>query len=168
MLPLRPQPLTRMTAGVAGGGAGEAMAHRVGPRPSAILGSMEEHAPGDEPGRLPDFVVVGAMRSGSTSLYRVLSEHADVHMAPGKELHFFDRHHERGLDWYRSSSPRARRWGRWSAKRRPTTSSPRAPSIGFGGSPWRPGDRHPAGAGGAGLLALHDGGGARAGNADLA
>lgn len=50
--------------------------------------------------RLPDFVVVGAQRSGTTSLYRYLDGHPGVFMAATKELHFFDRHFDRGLGWY--------------------------------------------------------------------
>jgi hypothetical protein len=52
-------------------------------------------------GRLPNFLVVGAMRSGTTSLARSLGSHPDVFMAPGKEVHFFDRKFELGLDWYK-------------------------------------------------------------------
>jgi Sulfotransferase domain len=52
-------------------------------------------------GRLPTFLIVGAMRSGTTSLARYLGEHPDVYVAAEKEVHFFDRHWDRGLDWYR-------------------------------------------------------------------
>ena len=52
-------------------------------------------------GRLPDFVVVGAMRSGSSSVFRYLADHPGVFMATPKELHFFDASYDRGLDWYR-------------------------------------------------------------------
>src|SRR2546422_921311 len=54
-----------------------------------------------EPGRLPDFVIIGAKRSGTTSLTRYLGAHPDVFMARPKEPHFFDLHYDRGLDWYR-------------------------------------------------------------------
>lgn len=50
--------------------------------------------------RLPNVVIVGAMRSGTSSLFRSLADHPDVYMAPNKELHFFDRQYDRGLDWY--------------------------------------------------------------------
>jgi hypothetical protein len=50
---------------------------------------------------LPTFLVVGAMRSGTTSLYRYLQAHPQVHM-PRKEVHFFDRRFDLGLEWYRS------------------------------------------------------------------
>ena len=50
---------------------------------------------------LPDFLIIGAMRSGTTSLFAALSVHPDIFLAPGKELRFFDLHYERGMDWYR-------------------------------------------------------------------
>lgn len=52
-------------------------------------------------GRLPDFLIIGAMRSGTTSLARYLGAHPDVYVAPEKELHFFDRHFELGIEHYR-------------------------------------------------------------------
>ena len=48
---------------------------------------------------LPNFVVIGAMRSGSTSLYKYLQAHPDVFM-PRKEIHFFDVKWDRGIAWY--------------------------------------------------------------------
>ncbi|HJU51285.1 MAG TPA: sulfotransferase [Acidimicrobiia bacterium] len=51
---------------------------------------------------LPNFVIVGAMRGGSSALARALSRHPDVFVAPGKEMHYFNRHFERGIDWYQS------------------------------------------------------------------
>ncbi len=56
--------------------------------------------------RLPDFVIIGAQRGGTTSLYRSLTEHPDVGAALRKEVHFFDRYHANGLDWYRAHFPR--------------------------------------------------------------
>lgn len=52
-------------------------------------------------GRLPDFLIVGAMRAGTTSLTRYLDTHPDVFMSRPKEIHYFDRHHARGEAWYR-------------------------------------------------------------------
>lgn len=55
-------------------------------------------------GRLPDFLVVGAAKSGTTTLYHYLSRHPQVFMSPVKEPCFFDeaRAWGRGVDWYRS------------------------------------------------------------------
>ena len=50
--------------------------------------------------RLPDFLIVGTARSGSTALYRYLADHPSIHMAATKEVRFFNRHYDRGLDWY--------------------------------------------------------------------
>lgn len=52
--------------------------------------------------RLPGALIIGAMRSGTTSLARWLGEHPEVRVAPEKEIHFFDLHFDRGLDWYAS------------------------------------------------------------------
>lgn len=49
---------------------------------------------------LPTFVIAGAMRSGTTTLYRNLVAHPEVAGARTKELHFFDGYFDRGLGWY--------------------------------------------------------------------
>lgn len=51
-------------------------------------------------GRLPDLLVIGCIRGGTTTLYRYLAAHPDVFMARGKELHYFDRDRERDVGWY--------------------------------------------------------------------
>lgn len=52
---------------------------------------------------LPNFLIVGAMKSGTTSLAKHLGAHPEVYIAPAKELYFFEREPfwQRGLDWYR-------------------------------------------------------------------
>ena len=54
---------------------------------------------------LPDFVILGAQRSGTTSLYDWLSDHPAVVPATRKEVHYFDLHYDRGLGWYRAHFP---------------------------------------------------------------
>ena len=54
---------------------------------------------------LPDFVVIGGQRCGSTSLYTILCGHPEVMAASHKELHFFDMNWRRGTDFYRRSFP---------------------------------------------------------------
>jgi hypothetical protein len=41
--------------------------------------------------RGPDFIVIGAQRSGTTWLYYVLRQHPELWLPPVKELHYFDR-----------------------------------------------------------------------------
>jgi hypothetical protein len=49
---------------------------------------------------LPNFVVIGAMKGGTSSLAHYLKAHPDVFMATPKEPKFFTRHWERGPGWY--------------------------------------------------------------------
>ena len=49
---------------------------------------------------MPDFIGIGAMRSGTSWLRRNLNRHPEIWMAEPKELHFFDRHFaDRKRDW---------------------------------------------------------------------
>jgi len=50
---------------------------------------------------LPSFFIIGPPRTGTTWLHGVLSECAWL-SHPTKETRFFDRHFDRGLEWYRS------------------------------------------------------------------
>jgi hypothetical protein len=53
---------------------------------------------------LPDLIVIGAAKCGTTSLHEYLDEHPEISMSREKELHFFvDRKNwGRGLAWYES------------------------------------------------------------------
>ncbi|MBB2985702.1 sulfotransferase family protein [Terracoccus luteus] len=59
------------------------------------------------PGSMPDFLVIGGMRCGTTSLYSYLAQHPDVEPAIGKELQYFTVFHDRGERWYRGHFPPA-------------------------------------------------------------
>ena len=54
---------------------------------------------------LPDFLIIGAARSGTTSLYEYLIQHSSIHSAVGKEVYFFDKKYNKGINWYRSFFP---------------------------------------------------------------
>lgn len=55
---------------------------------------------------LPTFLIIGAQKSGTTSLYRYLAKHPDIRAnLVVKELSFFDEYHGRGLPWYQSHFP---------------------------------------------------------------
>lgn len=58
----------------------------------------------------PDFVIIGAKRGGSTSLYNYVLEHPNiVPLFPGRQhikgAHYYDTRYARGLTWYRSHFP---------------------------------------------------------------
>lgn len=63
---------------------------------------------------LPDFLIVGAQRAGTTALYEYLRRHPAVVGPAWKEVNFFDVHYPRGEAWYRGHFPigaRSRRLG---------------------------------------------------------
>lgn len=63
----------------------------------------------------PHYLIIGAQRSGTTSLYRYLIQHPGVGpVLLEKGVHFFDVNYEKGLAWYRSHFPSVvyRRWVR--------------------------------------------------------
>lgn len=49
---------------------------------------------------LPTFLIAGAAKAGTTSLYHYMREHPDIYMPALKELHYFTRNYERGRQWY--------------------------------------------------------------------
>jgi len=54
---------------------------------------------------LPDFLVVGGVRCGTSSFFNWIATHPDVRGASRKEVHFFDYNYDRGAGWYRSFFP---------------------------------------------------------------
>jgi hypothetical protein len=56
-------------------------------------------------GRLPNFLIVGAMKSGTSSLANWIGAHPQAFIAAGKEIHFFDvdENWQLGLEWYREN-----------------------------------------------------------------
>lgn len=66
---------------------------------------------------LPNFLIIGAMKAGTTSLYHYLRPHPEVFMPKVKELSFFaaERNWGRGLSWYakqfREAAPSSRAIG---------------------------------------------------------
>jgi hypothetical protein len=54
---------------------------------------------------LPTFLVIGAQRSGTSSLYHWLVQHPAVLRAKRKEVHYFDFNVARGASWYRAHFP---------------------------------------------------------------
>ena len=54
---------------------------------------------------LPNFMCIGAAKSGTTTLYDILRQHPDIFLPSFKEPHFFDitENYNKGLDWYRKN-----------------------------------------------------------------
>ena len=75
-------------------------------------------------GALPNAIVIGAAKAGTTSLCDDLDRHPDIHFYHSKETHYFSFNHHKGADWYQSlfapageavvmeGSPEYAAWGR--------------------------------------------------------
>lgn len=51
---------------------------------------------------VPDFIIIGAMKAGTTTLYSQLAQHPEIGMSRDKETDFFiaEKNHRRGTAWY--------------------------------------------------------------------
>jgi len=66
-------------------------------------------APTSQHRLLPDFLIIGAQRAGTTSLYKYLAQHPAVGpVVLTKGAHYFDTNYDKGLDWYRAFFPTER------------------------------------------------------------
>jgi len=54
---------------------------------------------------LPDFLILGAQKAGTTALYSYLRWHPGITGPAWKEVSYFDRHYRRGVSWYRGHFP---------------------------------------------------------------
>ena len=57
----------------------------------------------------PNFMIIGAMKAGTTSLYQYLREHPQIFMSQRKEVDFFslERNWRRGWSWYQEQFAQA-------------------------------------------------------------
>jgi len=53
----------------------------------------------------PDFLIIGAQKSGTTSLESYLAKHPQILPAIKKETHFWYRDFDKGIDWYKAHFP---------------------------------------------------------------
>ncbi|HRA49958.1 sulfotransferase [Actinotalea sp.] len=54
----------------------------------------------------PDFLIVGAQRCGTTSMFKTLAQHPTVAVPfLRKGVHYFDMHYDRGMPWYQGHFP---------------------------------------------------------------
>ncbi|MBW3020037.1 sulfotransferase domain-containing protein [Candidatus Woesearchaeota archaeon] len=65
-------------------------------------------------GKLPDFLIIGTQKGGTVSLWHNLKKHPDIEFCPNfsssfddggdneREVHFFDKNWDKGIEWYKS------------------------------------------------------------------
>jgi hypothetical protein len=70
-----------------------------------------EAARAEAVGTLPNLIIIGAMKCGTTSLHEYLDCHPEISMSRRKETNFFVAEHNwsKGLTWYRSHFPDRKR-----------------------------------------------------------
>ena len=77
-------------------------AHKLVTRSILVAASRPTH----QARMLPGFLIAGAARCGTTSMFRALSCHPAVFNAMRqKEVHYFDNKYDRGLTWYQAHFP---------------------------------------------------------------
>ena len=54
---------------------------------------------------LPNYLIIGAQKTGTSSLFHYLSMHPQVINSNKKEVHYFDKNFERPLNWYKQFFP---------------------------------------------------------------
>lgn len=74
-------------------------------KPAVLLYRSTSRAATSPLRMLPDFVIIGAQKGGTTSLYSYLITHPSIGGAARKELNFFDQNYYKGIAWYRSQFP---------------------------------------------------------------
>ena len=54
---------------------------------------------------LPNFIIIGAQKAGTTSLFHYLGSHPQITMSCQKEVHYFDLNFSNGENWYKAFFP---------------------------------------------------------------
>jgi hypothetical protein len=74
--------------------------NRTSPRSTLARAIIKYRLATDHEGTLPSFIIIGTQRGGTTNLYHLLQGHPNVYPSLVKEVHYFDRHFDRGPAWY--------------------------------------------------------------------
>lgn len=54
---------------------------------------------------LPNFIIIGAAKGGTSSLYDYLTQHPSIYSCVVKEPNYFAMYYDRGINWYKSCFP---------------------------------------------------------------
>jgi hypothetical protein len=50
--------------------------------------------------KTPDFIIIGAQKCGTSTMFHHLRKHPDIFLPRKKELHFFDENYDKGMEFY--------------------------------------------------------------------
>jgi len=59
----------------------------------------------------PYFIIIGAQKCGTSSLFYYLAQHSQLSLPTTKEIHFFDKHFNNGIEWYMKQLPDEKKTG---------------------------------------------------------
>jgi hypothetical protein len=54
---------------------------------------------------LPNYLIIGAQKAGTSSLFNYLSMHPQVKNSYKKEVHYFDKNYDKPINWYKQYFP---------------------------------------------------------------
>lgn len=77
---------------------------------SVVDSSLQDMKPSRGGRALPDFLIIGAQKSATTSLLSYVGRHSRVRLGGKKTAHFFDLNFHKGTGWYAGHFPRIRPW----------------------------------------------------------
>ncbi len=80
---------------------------------------------------LPDFLIIGAKKCGTTALYAYLTQHPSIAPAFKKEIYFFNAFYGKGSNWYRGFFPTKRERRRAMSAGRPLLTGEATPDYLF-------------------------------------
>lgn len=86
---------------------------------SSSNGAEDVHSSSNRRRLLPSALIIGVKKSGTRALLEFIRFHPDVR-ASGCEVHFFDRHYNKGLRWYRHRMPATNRDGQITMEKTPS------------------------------------------------
>ncbi|XP_067914117.1 heparan sulfate glucosamine 3-O-sulfotransferase 3B1-like [Heterodontus francisci] len=77
--------------------------------PTAVSGHSQKPLDLNQSGygakKLPQAIIIGVKKGGTRALLEFLRVHPDIR-AVGAEPHFFDRHYDKGMEWYKDLMPK--------------------------------------------------------------
>ncbi len=68
------------------------------------LQNTKKRKTGELKKRLPNVIIIGSKKGGTRALLNFLSTHPDIQISH-KEVHFFDKNYEKGINWYIDQMP---------------------------------------------------------------
>lgn len=60
--------------------------------------------------KLPNFLVIGTQKGGTTTLHRIMMRHSKIYLPECKEVQYFSLNYEKGIKWYANHFNESKWW----------------------------------------------------------